>query len=84
MRTPITLEEFVFTLCQEEDIMLNVMDYFTDRILYHGWKLDSIVPHGIPHSFGELGEWYVQYFATASGGLEIFVVKDKKDLDWLF
>lgn len=74
MRTPITLEEFLFTLNQDEDIFVYIIDYIADKRIYSGWKSDLVKKH-------EYDEWFVQDFTLFENGLEITIVKLKIELD---
>lgn len=74
MRTPITLEEFLFTLNQDEDIFVHIIDYIADKRIYSGWKSDLVKKH-------EYDEWFVQDFTLFENGLEITIVKLKIELD---
>ena len=68
----ITLYDFLYVLNQDEDMWITITDYLADKVLYCGWKQDYNKKHN---------EWFVQYFVTVIGGLEITIVKNKKDLD---
>lgn len=74
IRTPITLQEFLFTLNQDEDIFVHIIDYMNDERLHSGWKSDLVRQH-------EYDEWFVQDFTSLEGGLEITIVKLKIELD---
>lgn len=74
MRTPITLQEFLFTLNQDEDIFIHIINYVADERLYSGWKSDLVRQH-------EYDEWFVQDFTLCIGGLDITIVKSEKELD---
>lgn len=74
MRTPITLQEFLFTLNQDEDICVHIIDYEKDERLYSGWKSDLIKQH-------EYDEWFVQDFTLFENGLEITIVIIEEELD---
>lgn len=54
MRTPITLEEFLYTLNQDEDIRVHIIDYKADETLYSKWKSDLIS--------NKYNKWFVQDF----------------------
>lgn len=73
IRTPITLQEFLFTLNQDEDIRVHIIDYEKDERICSCWKSD----------FGkhEYDEWFVQDFTLLEGGLEITIVKSEEELD---
>lgn len=82
MRTPITLEEFLFTLNQDEDIFVHIIDYMNDERLYSGWK--SSLFHNIKNDFlneFKYKDWFVQDFITTMEGLEITIVEFEKELD---
>lgn len=82
MRTPITLEEFLFTLNQDEDILITLIDYDKDeKIIIKEWK------DGFPYSrqfqsicYDDVKNYFVQNFTLMMGGLEIAIVKSKKEL----
>lgn len=74
MRTPITLEEFLFTLNQDEDIRVHLIDYERDERIYSGWKSDF--------DKHEYDKWIVQDFILSSeGSLEITIVELETFLD---
>ena len=82
MRTPITLQEFLFTLNQDEDIRVTLMNYEgPDKefgvIPCSVWKSDisKLTVYKI------VKDWFVQDFTLISGGLEITIVKSKEELD---
>jgi hypothetical protein len=78
MRTPITLQEFLFTLNQDEDTLVTVVNYKTDEALInHYWKDDL----RRAATFDKFKKWYVQDFVLRSGGLEITIVESKEELD---
>lgn len=82
MRTPITLQEFLFTLNQDEDMRVHIIDYMNDERLYSGWKSDfnyrSVDNH---NKFKTYKGWFVQDFTLSEGGLEITIVELEKELD---
>ena len=76
MRTAITLEEFLFTLNQDEDMRVTIIDYERDERIITEWKL------GLRHSYKETNEryepykdWFVQDFVLSYGGVEITIVE---------
>lgn len=75
MRTPITLQEFLHTLNQDEDMIVDLINYETGDRLYSGWKTDIDV---LKHTYDD---WFIQYFSTTKEGLEITIVKSEKELD---
>ena len=78
MRTPITLEEFLFTLNQDEDMLVIIIDYDKDEVLFKDlWK--SCLKHR--SSFLNYCAWFVQDFVLSRGGLEITIVKSETELD---
>ena len=77
MRTPITLKEFLFTLNQDEDIRVHLIDYEKDERLYSGWKSSFL----FDNSKSVLKYWFVQDFTLSEGGLEITIVEFEKELD---
>lgn len=82
MRTPITLEEFLFILNQDEDIRVTLIDYERDERLYSGWK--SSLYYEMKKDFlNELKykDWFVQDFICTIDGLEITIVELKAELD---
>lgn len=82
MRTPITLQEFLFTLNQDEDMFVHIIDYERDERLYSGWK--SSLNYEMKKDFlNELKykEWFVQGFTTTMESLEITIVKFEAELD---
>ena len=78
MRTAITLDEFIFTLNQNEDIFVTVIDYERDQILYRGWKSD-IKRHFENHDV--YGNWFVQDFIGTTSGMDLTIVELKEELD---
>ena len=83
MRTPITLQEFLFTLNQDEDMLVTIIDYDTnEKIIIKEWK------DGFRYSsqfqvtcYDEIKDYFVQDFTLILGGLEITIVKSKEELD---
>ncbi len=74
-RTLITLDEFIFTLNQDEDCLLTIINYDKDTILYHGWK------SGINYykSYNTHKNWYIQDFIIVSSGMEICITQNPED-----
>lgn len=75
MRIPITLEEFLFTLNQDEDIRITLIDYERCKWLYFGWKTDF---YTLEHKYDD---WFVQNFTSSENDFEITIVKNKEDLN---
>ena len=75
MKTPITLEEFLFTLNQDEDIRILIIDYKKDDAINSFWKSDY------REYEDEHKDWFVQGFVLMSEGLEITIVKSEEELD---
>ena len=73
MRTPITLQEFLFTLNQDEDTFVHIIDYEREELLYSGWKTDFA-----QHQYDN---WFVQDFLLTTGGLEITIVELEAELE---
>ena len=81
MRTPITLQEFLFTLNQDEDMRVTLINYEgTDKefgvIPCSVWKSDI----STLSIYNVLKSWFVQDFTLIMGGLEITIVKSKEEL----
>lgn len=77
MRTPITLEEFLHTFNQDEDMLVTIINYDKDEVLFKDlWK------SGLKYrsSFLDYCPWFVQDFILSKGGLEITIVKSKEEL----
>lgn len=81
MRTPITLQEFLFTLNQDEDILITIIDYDKNiKLRDKCWKSD-LTDVGYPEdSIYLIKDWFVQNFTLILGGLEITIVKSKEEL----
>ena len=82
MRTAITLQEFLFTLNQDEDIFVHIIDYERDERICSCWK--SSLNYEMKNDFlNELKykDWFVQYFTTSMEGLEITIVELEAELD---
>ena len=77
MRTPITLQEFLFTLNQDEDMRVHIIDYKCDERLYSGWKSCFL----FDSSKSVMKYWFVQDFITTQDGLEITIVESEIELD---
>ena len=82
MRTPITLEEFLFTLNQDEDMRVTLINYEGPD------KEFGIIPCSVWKSdisklnvYKIVKDWFVQDFITTMEGLEITIVKSKEELD---
>ena len=82
MRTAITLQEFLFTLNQDEDIRVHLIDYERDKRICSCWKSSLLF------SSNECGlyyrkykDWFVQYFTLSEGGFEITIVELEAFLD---
>jgi hypothetical protein len=78
MRTPITLQEFLFTLNQDEDMLVTIINYDKDEVLFKDlWK------SGLNYrsNFLNYCTWFVQDFILSRGGLEITIVKSEIELD---
>lgn len=78
MRTPITLEEFLFNLNQDDDMLVTIINYDKDEVLFKDfWK------SGLKYrsSFLDYCSWFVQDFVLLRGGLEITIVKSEEELD---
>ena len=75
MRTPITLQEFLFILNQNEDTRILLIDYKEADAINCFWKSDYI------EYKDEHKDWFVQDFVLMSKGIEISIVKSKEELD---
>ena len=75
MRTPITLQEFLFTLNQAEDMRIILIDYKEDGAINCFWKSDYI------EYKDEHKDWFIQDFVLMSKGLKISIVKFEEELD---
>jgi len=85
MRTPITLQEFLHTLNQDEDILVTIIDYNNEnKLINKCWKSD-LTESGYPgdnrYTYFDVEYWFVQDFKLMIGGLEITIVKSKEELD---
>lgn len=74
MRTPITLEEFLFTLNQDEDLLLTIIDYENDDTIFHGWKSDFTIFDS------KYDNWFIENFIIINGCLEVTIVESKEEL----
>jgi len=85
MRTPITLQEFLFTLNQDENILVTIIDYSSDKKLINKcWKSDltEYSYHSDDrYTYFDVEYWFVQDFTLILGGLEITIVKSEEELD---
>ena len=82
MRTPITLEEFLFTLNQDEDMFVHLIDYEKDERIYSGWKSDFNYRSTDNHNkYKKYKGWFVQDFVATIAGLEITIVELEAELD---
>lgn len=82
MRTAITLEEFLFTLNQDEDIRVHIIDYERDERICFCLKssfLFSSNEYGL--KYRKYKEWFVQDFITTKEGLEITIVELEIELE---
>lgn len=81
MRTPITLQEFLFILNQDEDMRVHIIDYKEDEEIYSGWKSDFNYRSTDNHNkYKTYKGWFVQDFTLTTGGLEITIVESKEEL----
>ena len=84
MRTPITLEEFLFTLNQDEDILITIVDYNNEnKLINKCWKSDLTeysYPSDNRYTYFDVKYWFVQDFILMLGGLEIIIVKSEEEL----
>lgn len=73
-----TLNDFLFFLNQDEDILVTIIDYKTDTLIIHAlWKSDL----NCFSDYLERADWFVQDFVLSRGGLEITIVESEKELD---
>jgi len=82
MRTPITLHEFLFTLNQDEDIRVHLIDYERDERICSCWKSSfqfSNDEYGMKYQHYK--GWFVEDFTLTTGGLEITIVELEAELD---
>ena len=82
MRTPITLQEFLFILNQDEDIWVTLIDYEGTN------KESGVIPCSVWKSdiskltiYKIVKDWFVQDFILTLEGLKITIVKSKEELD---
>ena len=82
MRTPITLQEFLFTLNQDEDIWVTLIDYEGTN------KESRVIPCSVWKNdiskltvYKIVKDWFVQDFIFTLEGLKITIVKSKEELD---
>ena len=84
MRTSITLEEFLHTLNQDEDLLVTIIDYNNDnKIIDKCWKSDLTeysYPSDNRYTYFDVKYWFVQDFILMLGGLEITIVKSEEEL----
>ena len=84
MRTSITLEEFLHTLNQDEDLLVTIIDYNNDnKLIDKCWKSDLTeysYPSDNRYTYFDIEYWFVQDFTLVLGGLEITIVKSKEEL----
>ena len=82
MRTLITLQEFLFTLNQDDDIRVYIIDYMNDERLYSCWKssLNSEIKRDFLNEL-KYKDWFVEYFTSSMEGLEIMIVESEVELD---
>lgn len=82
MRTAITLDEFIFTLNQDEDILITIRDHNWD-LEYRGWKSDLRKWKSglVGHEYADFKNWFVQDFILTEGGVEITIVELPEFLD---
>lgn len=87
MKTSITLQEFLFTLNQNEDILVTIIDYNSgNKLINKCWKSDLTeysYPSDNRYTYFNVEYWFVQDFKLMLGGLEITIVKSEEELDWL-
>jgi len=85
MRTQITLEEFLCTLNQDEDILVTISDYNTGyKFINKCWKSDLTeysYPSDNKSTYLDLKHWFVQDFTLILGGLEISIVESEEELN---
>lgn len=82
MRTPITLQEFLFTLNQDEEVRVHLIDYEKDERICSCWKSSFLFcsnEYGLKYL--KYKDWFVQDFVITQDGLEITIVKLKEELD---
>lgn len=81
MRTPITLQEFLFTLNQNKDIFVRLIDYEKDECICSCWKsclLFSSDGYGLKYQ--KYKDWFVQDFIiTTFEGFIINIVEKLKE-----
>lgn len=78
MRTPITLEEFLFTLNQDEDTFVHLIDYERDERICSCWKSDFRYRSTDNHNkYKTYKSWFVLDFVIKQDGLEITIVELK-------
>ena len=84
MRTSITLEEFLHTFNQDEDLLVTIIDYNNDnKIIDKCWKSDLTeysYPSDNRYTYFDVKYWFVQDFILMLGGLEITIVKSEEEL----
>ena len=85
MRTPITLQEFLHTLNQDEDILVTIIDYNNgNKLINKCWK-SNLTEYGYPddnrYTYFDVEYWFVQDFILMLGGLEITIVESEEKLD---
>ena len=81
MRTPITLQEFLFTLNQDEDMRVTLINYEGSD------KEFGVIPCSVWKSniskltvYKIVKDWFVQDFITTTKGFKITIVELEEEL----
>ena len=84
IRAQVTLQEFLFTLNQDEDILVTIIDYNNgNKLINKCWKSDLTeysYPSDNRYTYFDVKYWFVQDFILMLGGLEITIVKSEEKL----
>ena len=78
MQPQITLNDFLFTLNQDEDCRVILTDFNAPigQTLWEGWKSDI---QKYCEQWNTFSSWYVQDFTSIQGGVEICITKELED-----
>ena len=84
IRTQVTLQEFLFTLNQNEDVLVTIIDYDNgNKLINKCWKSDLTeysYSSDNRYTYFDVKYWFVQDFILMLGGLEITIVKFEEKL----
>ena len=84
MKIPITLQEFLFTFNQDEDILITIIDYNNGNKLIDKCQKSDLTEYSYSsdnrYTYFDVKYWFVQDFIFMLGGLEITIVKSEEKL----